>query len=325
MERNNDAAFERVINVPTRGIGAKTMDNLREAARQAGSSLWEAAEEMAKANSSGRAVSSFQTFIDLINKIATHKDTEELGSFFTDLIEASELKEFHGKEPGEKGRSRVENLEELITATSNYFGIGEDDTDERTTLELFLDQAALDAGETQADENEKAIQLMTLHSSKGLEFPLVFIAGCEEGLFPHQRSMDDAGQLAEERRLCYVGMTRAMQRLYMTHAEVRSLYGSDSFSPVSRFIKEIPEELKYEIRLAAEKEHPDQGFKPRIVGGTDVADTPFALGDRVTHNMFGEGIILNYEGQGDNARVEVNFDSGGSKWLVVSYANLEKV
>ena len=166
---------------------------------------------------------------------------------------------------------------------------------------------------------------MTLHSSKGLEFPLGFIAGCEEGLFPHQRSMDDAGQLAEERRLCYVGMTRAMQRLYMTHAEVRSLYGSDSFSPVSRFIKEIPEELKYEIRLAAEKEHPDQGFKPRIVGGTDVADTPFALGDRVTHNMFGEGIILNYEGQGDNARVEVNFDSGGSKWLVISYANLEKV
>ncbi len=325
VDRNNDAAFERVINVPTRGIGAKTMDNLREAARQAGSSLWQAAEEMAKANSSGRAVSSFQTFIDLINKIATHKDTEELGSFFTDLIEASELKEFHGKEPGEKGRSRVENLEELITATSNYFGIGEDDTDERTTLELFLDQAALDAGETQADESEKAIQLMTLHSSKGLEFPLVFIAGCEEGLFPHQRSMDDAGQLAEERRLCYVGMTRAMQRLYMTHAEVRSLYGSDSFSPVSRFIKEIPEELKYEIRLAAEKEHPDQGFKPRIVGGTDVADTPFALGDRVTHNMFGEGIILNYEGQGDNARVEVNFDSGGSKWLVVSYANLEKV
>ena len=324
INKNNDSQFERVINTPTRGIGVKTMDQIRERAKKDNSSLWQASEQII-ANKETKAAQNISNFFDVIEKLEEMNFNENLDTFFENVISLSGLKEFHGKEPGEKGRSRVENLEELISATSEFFSLGEDKNDERSLLELFLDQASLDAGENQANENEDAIQMMTLHSSKGLEFPLVFIAGCEEGLFPHRRSAEDPKQLAEERRLCYVGMTRAMERLYLTHAESRNIYGIDSFSPVSRFIKEIPEELIYEIRVSTETEIKDKGFEPRIVGGTDHNVGKFSLGDRVVHKSFGEGVILNYEGDGSNARVEVNFDNGGIKWLVLSFANLEKL
>jgi len=324
INKNNDSQFERVINTPTRGIGVKTMDQIRERAKKDNSSLWQASEQII-ANKETKSAQNISNFFDVIEKLEGMNFNENLDTFFENVISLSGLKEFHGKEPGEKGRSRVENLEELISATSEFFSLGEDKNDERSLLELFLDQASLDAGENQANENEDAIQMMTLHSSKGLEFPLVFIAGCEEGLFPHRRSAEDPKQLAEERRLCYVGMTRAMERLYLTHAESRNIYGIDSFSPVSRFIKEIPEELIYEIRVSTETEIKDKGFEPRIVGGTDHNEGKFSLGDRVAHKNFGEGVILNYEGDGSNARVEVNFDNGGIKWLVLSFANLEKL
>ena len=324
INKNNDSQFERVINTPTRGIGVKTMDQIRELAKKNNLSLWQASEQII-ANKETKAAQNISNFFEVIKKLEEMNFNENLDTFFENVISLSGLKEFHGKEPGEKGRSRVENLEELISATSEFFSLGEDKNDERSLLELFLDQASLDAGENQANENEDAIQMMTLHSSKGLEFPLVFIAGCEEGLFPHRRSAEDPKQLAEERRLCYVGMTRAMERLYLTHAESRNIYGIDSFSPVSRFIKEIPEELIYEIRVSTETEIKDKGFEPRIVGGTDHNAGKFSLGDRVVHKNFGEGVILNYEGDGSNARVEVNFDNGGIKWLVLSFANLEKL
>ncbi len=324
INKNNDSQFERVINTPTRGIGVKTMDQIREHAKKDNISLWQASEQII-ANKETKAAQNISNFFDVIKKLEEMNFNENLDVFFENVISLSRLKEFHGKEPGEKGRSRVENLEELISATSEFFSLGEDKNDERSLLELFLDQASLDAGENQANENEDAIQMMTLHSSKGLEFPLVFIAGCEEGLFPHRRSAEDPKQLAEERRLCYVGMTRAMERLYLTHAESRNIYGIDSFSPVSRFIKEIPEELIYEIRVSTETEIKDKGFEPRIVGGTDHNTGKYSLGDRVLHKNFGEGVILNYEGDGSNARVEVNFDNGGIKWLVLSFANLEKL
>ena len=324
INKNNDSQFERVINTPTRGIGVKTMDQIREHAKKGNLSLWQASEQII-ANKETKAAQNISNFFDVIEKLEGMNFNENLDTFFENVISLSGLKEFHGKEPGEKGRSRVENLEELISATSEFFSLGEDKNDERSLLEHFLDQASLDAGENQANENEDAIQMMTLHSSKGLEFPLVFIAGCEEGLFPHRRSAEDPKQLAEERRLCYVGMTRAMERLYLTHAESRNIYGIDSFSPVSRFIKEIPEELIYEIRVSTETEIKDKGFEPRIVGGTDHNEGKFSLGDRVAHKNFGEGVILNYEGDGSNARVEVNFDNGGIKWLVLSFANLEKI
>ena len=324
IDQKNDAAFERIINVPTRGVGAKTMDQIREIAREENSSLWIAAKTFA--DSSGpKIANSLKTFFKLIENFSESAAKKEIEEFFENLIESSNLKNFHGKEPGEKGRSRVENLEELVSAAAGYFSIGEDADDERSQLELFVDQASLDAGENQAEENEDAIQMMTLHSSKGLEYALVFIAGCEEGLFPHKRSAEDPRQLAEERRLCYVGMTRAMERLYLTYAEVRNVYGVDGFSPASRFLKEIPEEFKYEIRMASENISKSKSFSPKIVGGTDHKVGGFALGDRVGHPSFGEGVILNYEGDGSNARVQVNFDQEGTKWLVLSFAKLNKI
>ncbi len=324
IDHENDTAFERIINVPTRGVGAKTMDQIREIAREENSSLWIAAKTFA--DSAGpKIANSLKTFFKLIENFSESAAKKEIEEFFENLIESSNLKNFHGKEPGEKGRSRVENLEELVSAAAGFFSIGEDADDERSQLELFLDQASLDAGENQAEENEDAIQMMTLHSSKGLEYALVFIAGCEEGLFPHKRSAEDPRQLAEERRLCYVGMTRAMERLYLTYAEVRNVYGVDGFSPASRFLKEIPEEFKYEIRMASENISKSKSFSPKIVGGTDHKVGGFSLGDRVGHPSFGEGVILNYEGDGSNARVQVNFDQEGTKWLVLSFAKLNKI
>ena len=195
-----------------------------------------------------------------------------------------------------------------------------DNDGEDSILRLFIDHAALDAGETQASEHESAIQLMTLHSSKGLEFPLVFITGFEEGLFPHKRSIEEAGQLEEERRLCYVGITRSMKKLHFIHAEMRNLYGSETFNPPSRFLREVPSELTVEVRTGG---NIPRKFKnsPRLIDG-QVPETDFSLGQRVRHGKFGEGVILNYEGQGANARVQVKFGSSSSKWLMVEFANL---
>ncbi|MFL2736688.1 MAG: DNA helicase II [Gammaproteobacteria bacterium] len=323
LDSNNDAAFERIVNVPSRGIGAKTTDNVRQYARAESTSLWDAAKLISQGDEkkSSKAITSF---IEKIELLKTEIEGKNLGEIFEQILESTNLKEFHTKEPGEKGRSRKENLEELISAASGFYPVGEDADDERNELELFLDQASLDAGENQAKADEDAIQMMTLHSAKGLEFPLVFISGCEEGLFPHKRSLEDPRQLAEERRLCYVGITRAMERLYLTHAEVRNMYGMESFSPISRFIKEIPDEFKYEIRMSSEKPK-TSGFVPKIVGGTEFNGEDFSLGDLVSHDVFGEGIILNYEGEGANARVEVNFSKEGIKWLVLSFAKLKKV
>jgi DNA helicase-2/ATP-dependent DNA helicase PcrA len=323
LDSNNDAAFERIVNVPSRGIGAKTTDNVRQYARAESTSLWDAAKLISQGDEkkSSKAITSF---IEKIELLKTEIEGKNLGEIFEQILESTNLKEFHAKEPGEKGRSRKENLEELISAASGFYPVGEDADDERNELELFLDQASLDAGENQAKADEDAIQMMTLHSAKGLEFPLVFISGCEEGLFPHKRSLEDPRQLAEERRLCYVGITRAMERLYLTHAEVRNMYGMESFSPISRFIKEIPDEFKYEIRMSSEKPK-TSGFVPKIVGGTEFNGEDFSLGDLVSHDVFGEGIILNYEGEGANARVEVNFSKEGIKWLVLSFAKLKKV
>ena len=323
VDFDNDAAFERIVNVPTRGIGAKTLDSVREHARAENLSLWKAAESISKDNlkKSSRALSHF---IETVSQLKIDTEKKGLGEIFDEIINTTGLKDFHAKEPGEKGRSRKENLEELVSAASGFNPIGEDADDNRNELEIFLDQASLDAGENQADIDEDAIQMMTLHSAKGLEFPLVFMAGCEEGLFPHKRSLEDPRQLAEERRLCYVGITRAMERLYLTYAEVRNMYGMESFSPISRFLKEIPDELKYEIRMSSETPS-SKGFVPKIVGGTEFKGEEFSLGDLVTHDVFGEGTILNYEGEGANARVEVNFTKEGIKWLVLSFANLKKV
>ena len=320
----DDAAFERAINTPTRGIGAKTMDIIRQQAKASGQSLWKAAEFLINSDLlTPRALQSIQGFLLSIETLQYEIKDLNLRNLVDHVIQMSGLIEFHKKEPGEKGKTRVDNLEELVSAAGEFEISPIDNEEGESILRLFIDHAALDAGETQASEHESAIQLMTLHSSKGLEFPLVFITGFEEGLFPHQRSIEEAGQLEEERRLCYVGITRSMKKLHFIHAEMRNLYGSETFNLPSRFLREIPAHLTVEVRTGGNISR-RQKFSSNLQEGK-VPETDFSLGQKVIHAKFGEGIILNYEGQGANARVQVKFGSGSSKWLMIEFANLSPV
>ena len=246
-----------------------------------------------------------------------------LGEQVEHILQPSGLLDYFAREKGEIGQARIENLRELVNAAREY----EVDTEsELDSLSDFLAHAALEAGEGQADAWEDCVQLMTLHSAKGLEFPLIFLCGMEEGLFPHQRSVDEPGRLEEERRLCYVGITRAMQSLYLTYAEQRRLHGMDNFSQPSRFIAEIPNDYVEEIRPRVQVTRPAhtvQSSRRRPATDSGRNEPGIRLGQRVRHRKFGDGVILNCEGQGAHARVEVNFEMAGTKWLVLGYANLE--
>ncbi|WP_371187946.1 DNA helicase II [Thalassotalea maritima] len=321
--RNDDASFERVINTPTRGIGNQTLTNIRDCARSQGSTMWAACKHMLAQNElTARAAKSLQTFVDLIDALEDDIRDLNLDEQAKKVIHNTGLHAMYQAEKGEKAAARIENLNELVTACSTFEP--NDDEQEMTPLTAFLTHAALEAGESQADDYEAAVQLMTLHSAKGLEFPLVFMVGMEEGMFPSQQSSEDITRLEEERRLCYVGMTRAMQKLYLTHAETRRLYGQEKYHRQSRFLKEIPDQYLDEIRMR------NQVTKPKTTGRFSntisldtFADTGFKLGQRVQHAKFGEGVVLNFEGAGKQARVQVNFAEAGSKWLVVAYANLQ--
>ncbi|HDS1198804.1 TPA: DNA helicase II [Shewanella algae] len=318
--RDDDAAFERVVNTPARGIGDRTLDILRTTARQQQLTLWQACVRLLEEKVlAGRAANAVRSFMDLI--VQLRSDTEELPLYRQAdiVIQDSGLKAMYEQEKGEKAQARVENLEELVTA-ARTFEVPEELVD-MGELNAFLSHAALEAGEGQADAHTDAVQLMTLHSAKGLEFPLVFMAGVEEGLFPSQLSQEEGDRLEEERRLCYVGMTRAMQQLYITYAESRRIYGRENYSRPSRFIKEIPPQYLQEIRLKAQVATPmaNNRFSK---SQSSFNDTGFNVGQRVLHPKFGEGIVTNFEGQGAQARVQVNFDDFGSKWLVVAYAKL---
>ncbi len=322
---HDDAGFERVINTPTRGIGGKTLEAIRTCAREQSCSLWQAAGEMVVNKVfSARAGNAVLSFIGLIETLAQQCADMELEKIAQRVLDDTGLLEFHANERGEKGQARQENLQELITACGAF---SSDEEENLGVLQQFLDTAALDAGETQADEFEDAVQLMTLHSAKGLEFPMVFLAGVEENLFPHRMSVEDPDRLEEERRLCYVGTTRAMEKLYICYAETRRLYGNETFNAVSRFVKEIPAELIQEVRLKTAISRPisyqRQGMRQDYSDAGE--DTGFHLGQRVMHSLFGEGVILHFEGQGASARVQVNFDNEGSKWLVMQYAKLEPI
>ena len=329
--RNDDTAIERIINVPTRGIGGRSLDVIRTVAREENVSLWQACARCVNENLAGsRAVNAILAFLELIDKLQSECEGLELHEKVERVIANSGLIQHHEKEGGEKALARKENLEELVNAASNFDDVAladEVDVKSPAFLAAFLDQASLDAGDTQADETDDAVQLMTLHSAKGLEFPLVFLAGMEEGLFPHRMSMDKIASLEEERRLCYVGITRAKSKLYLTHAESRRLHGEVNLCRPSRFIKEIPKQLIDEIRLkttvSRTKVHRRNGMRDSLSSGAEIPQTEISLGQRVAHGKFGEGVVLNYEGQGSNARVQVNFDAAGSKWLVLSYAKLE--
>ena len=324
--RHDDASFERVVNMPARGIGARSVEALRTSARHTRDSLWGAARKLIDGNRlPGRAAAAVCDFMALIERLAEEVDDQPLEVQTEVVIEKSGLLDHYRRDKTDRAQTRVENLEELVTAAKQFEPNELNDGDR---LVAFLSHAALEAGEEQAAEWEDCVHLMTLHAAKGLEFPLVFLAGMEEGLFPHQRSSDDAGKIEEERRLCYVGMTRAKRVLVLTHAESRRLHGQEYFPAPSRFLREIPSELLQEVRLRSSVTRP-VSFNRQARGRNNARPAedvgPFQLGQRVEHPKFGEGIVLTLEGQGSHARVQVNFENAGSKWLVVAYANLQSV
>jgi len=318
--RDGDASFERIVNRPARGIGARTIEIMRAYGRANSCSMWRAAAAVASDELNSRTANAVLAFMNLIEKMARDTASLDLQEQVDHVIHASGLIDFFKKDKGEKGETRVENLLELVSAAKSF---EPDPAEEMLPLDEFLSHAALEAGEGQADAWEDCVQLMTMHSAKGLEFPLVFLSGMEDGLFPHQRSIADPQGLEEERRLCYVGITRAKQSLYVSYAEQRRLHGMDNFSQSSRFIAEIPDEYLEEIRPRVQVSRPmrPQGGRSKPIAAG--AELGIRLGQRVRHGKFGDGVILNCEGQGAHARVEVNFETAGTKWLVLSYANLD--
>ncbi|HMA98142.1 MAG TPA: DNA helicase II [Wenzhouxiangella sp.] len=317
---HDDTAFERVVNVPARGIGERTIERIRSQGRSHGQSLGQAATEMvAQGSLNGRASNAVRSFLDLITSLSEDFGSAHLAEAARAVVERSELVAWYqSREPADRAEAREENLAELVRAADSFEQPFEDEQAGLSPMASFLSQAALEAGEHQAERWADCVQLMTLHSAKGLEFPLVFLAGMEEGLFPHQKSIEEPGRLAEERRLCYVGMTRAKQRLYITHADSRQTYGQTSFSRPSRFVAEIPASLLESIR---------SGLQVTAAGnrqGPQKETGGLGLGASVHHNRFGAGTVVSLEGQGPNARIQVNFEEAGSKWLVLAYANLER-
>lgn len=339
--RHDDAAFERVVNLPTRGIGNTTLALLREHSHLSNASLWQSAQYLISDNSlSSRASSSLNQFLSLINTLDQDIKHRELGKACEGILEGSGLLEHYRKDKSESGQSRVENLEELINAMSSF---KPDHAISATPLIAFLAHVALETGEGQADPHSDCVSLMTLHSAKGLEFKVVIITGMEENLFPHRMSIEENKEegLQEERRLCYVGMTRAMQRLFLAYSECRRLHGSEIFNNPSRFIREIPSELIYQVRpttkISRTSDYRDSfsnsylssssySKKPKYRNDTNqssIADPSMPIGKRVRHKKFGTGVILNYEGSDEHMRIQVKFEQHGTKWLVASFANLE--
>ncbi len=321
--RGDDASFERVVNTPTRGIGDRTLEILRNNARDQGQNLWQSAKALLNDKVlTGRAGNAVRGFVELIDALEEQVSLLPLHQQADIAIQHSGLKAMYLAEKGEKSQARVENLDELVTACRQYQR--PDELEDMSDLSAFLAHAALESGENQADEYADAVQLMTLHSAKGLEFPLVLLVGVEEGMFPSQQSTEESGRLEEERRLCYVGMTRAMEKLYICYAESRRIYGREMFHKPSRFIREMPAECLEEIRLRTQVSRPTQygRFSQNEVQQSFDA-SGIKLGQRVLHPKFGEGIVLNFEGVGQQSRVQIQFDDVGAKWLVTAYARLE--
>lgn len=325
FNNSDNPAFERSISNPTRGVGAKTLEKIRTKSTEDNLSYLKAAATLIdEGQVKGKGATGIKAYLDFILETAQSLDSLNLSEIVENINTDSGLYDFHKKEPGEKGKTRTENLDELVSAAKDFELSFDADHNKQEIVEQFLDNISLDAGDRQADAHEDAVQLMTLHSAKGLEFKLVFLTGMEESLFPHGRSMESPAQLEEERRLCYVGITRAMQKLYLTYAESRRLHGTDIFNPPSRFLKEIPAELIDEIRPRAQTTAPYARKRSSSFNDT-ASDIGFSLGDKVSHPSFGDGIVLNYEGVGESASIQINFEAVGTKWLMLSYAKLKKV
>jgi DNA helicase-2/ATP-dependent DNA helicase PcrA len=323
----DDTALLRVINFPTRGIGARSLEQLQESARAGNCSLWQAATNKV---GNGRPGKGIEGFVALIKQM----QEESIGLSLPELAElASSLSGLRQHYLGEKeGEDRVANLDELVSAavafTNQDIGVQVDENGEvaQSLLTQFLTHASLEAGEHQADAGRDALQLMTVHAAKGLEFKAVFISGLEEGLCPHEQSLYEANGLEEERRLMYVAVTRARQRLYLSYAQSRLLHGQVRYGIPSRFLDEIPEELLK--RLNARPTAANTYTPAPSMGGTTTSKTnpmPWKIGQSVAHSKFGQGVVVSYEGNANDLRVQVNFGKEGLKWLALEYAKLEKI
>jgi DNA helicase II / ATP-dependent DNA helicase PcrA len=351
--RHDDAAFERVVNTPPRGIGDRTIDLLRARARREDISMWEAVlGELTDSTLAGRARNALRAFLQLIDELArdcllaSNRDPDEhagllpaavasedrettivideplpLAETMDHAIVRSGLREYHEKDKT-SAESRLENLDELVNVASRFERTADDIEAGLSELAAFLSHAALEAGEAQGESWQDCVQLMTLHSAKGLEFPLVFLVGLEDGLFPSHKSLEEPGRLEEERRLAYVGITRAREHLVLCYAETRRMHGMEMYGRPSRFLGEIPRQLLHEIR-------PRVQVSPSLSSGRHAAietEAPgLKLGQRVSHASFGEGVVVDYEGNGAHTRVQVNFENAGQKWLVLAFANLAPV
>ncbi|HBD7211215.1 TPA: DNA helicase II [Legionella pneumophila] len=316
---NDDTAFERVVNFPTRGIGEKTLDEVRQYARAEQCSLWEASKGILQSTGLGQRGSlALAKFIDLIEKLQVVVANKELDEQISDVIQHSGLYAHFSKIKGDKSESRVDNLQELINA-AKQFRYEYDEEEELPLVNSFLAHASLESGELQADEHERSVHLMTLHAAKGLEFPIVFLVGMEEGIFPGRQSIEEPGRLEEERRLCYVGMTRAMRKLVLSYAEVRRQYGREEYHRSSRFLREIPQQFLDEVRVKSRSQWPGT-TKSKLPVADEVSG--ITIGQNVQHAKFGQGVVLAIEGSGAHTRVQVKFSEHGVKWLVLAYANL---
>jgi DNA helicase-2/ATP-dependent DNA helicase PcrA len=347
--RQDDAAFERTINTPPRGIGERTLDAIRQRARRDASSLWDAVlAEFIGGGLAGRAKNALRGFVDLIEALARDcagpgtgdRGPEEqkpgvddatllpdpaplsLADQIDIAVQKTGLRDFYEADSRGNAESRVENLDELVNVASRFERTPEDLDAGLSELAAFLAHAALEAGESQGEAWEDCVQLMTLHSAKGLEFPIVFLVGLEDGLFPSQRSLDDASRLEEERRLAYVGITRARETLMLSYAESRRLHGMETYNRPSRFLHELPRELLHEVRPRVQVSRP---LSSNQYAADALEVTQLKLGQRVRHASFGEGVVMDAEGSGAHARVQVNFEDAGAKWLVLAYANLTAI
>ncbi|MGH8026308.1 MAG: 3'-5' exonuclease, partial [Pseudoxanthomonas sp.] len=322
--RADDAAFERAVNTPARGIGDRTLDEVRKRARSLSQPLFEAARALSVGTElAGRARNALAGFIALIEALAAEVTELELKDKIDHVLMRSGLRDFYLNESKGQLDSRTENLDELVSVASRFVRRDDEETAGMSELTAFLAYASLEAGEGQAQAGEDGVQLMTLHSAKGLEFPLVFLGGMEEGLFPSGKSLDESGRLEEERRLAYVGITRARQKLMLSYAETRRIHGQDMYGIPSRFLREIPPHLLHEVRPKVQVSRAYSAGPARNFGHAPIEAPPLKLGANVSHPKFGQGVVTDYEGAGAHARVQVNFDDEGSKWLVLAYANLQ--
>jgi DNA helicase-2/ATP-dependent DNA helicase PcrA len=317
----DDTSFARVVNFPARGIGARSVEQLQDAAKAAGSSLFAAIASVAGAG--GAKLAGFAALIGRLRESA-HLPLPEL---VDNVVELSGLRAHYQNE--KEGQDRLANLDELVNAAANFIaeeGVVGAEGELSADLISFLAHAALEAGEHQAGEGDDALQLMTTHSAKGLEFNVVFLSGLEEGLFPHENAIQESGGLEEERRLMYVAVTRARRRLYLSYAQTRMLHGQTRYGLASRFIEEVPAALvKWLTPKATRTGYAMEMSTVSRPPAVSRSSGDLRIGQNVRHAKFGNGVIVNGEGSGQDARVQVNFGAAGMKWLALSMAKLEVV